>query len=112
MIKHFTTLKDLFQEIEADKQTHSPGAQRYPLRVIFVKTFRSLKLLISHFSECGTSVLQLKDRLPHNDGWFLVGDILSVVKPLTNNTAIVPFSEVLRFFGFDNRKLTSKMGFR
>ncbi len=97
MIKHFATLEDLFQEINADKTDPSPSARRYPLRVIFVNTFQSLKNLVSHLLEQGAAILQLKTLLPHDDGWFLLSDILHSVKSLTNDTLIVPFSEVLRF---------------
>jgi hypothetical protein len=40
----------------------------------------------------------LKKDLPHPDGWITKDTLINIVKNLSEDTAVVPFSEIVRFY--------------
>lgn len=97
-MQQFQGIDALFRAIETDQHAYSPGAQRYPVRFIFLNSFQALRRLIAYFSRTQIPIIQLSTHLPHDDGWLTVDDLLHLITPLEDNTAIVPLSELLRFF--------------
>lgn len=97
-MRQYQSIEDLFVAVEADKSDRSPGAVRYPSRLIFVNTFQSLRAIVSHLSPQHAQLVQLKSLLPHEDGWLSSEDMYQCVKSQKTDALIVPLSEVLRFF--------------
>ncbi|GAK59219.1 hypothetical protein U27_06196 [Candidatus Vecturithrix granuli] len=96
MITHLQSNDALFAAIEEDKDDRSPGAVRYPVRLIFLNTFHALRKLTSHLAKI--PLIQLKSCLPHQDGWLTSEDLYRIVASQETDSLIVPMSEVVRFF--------------
>ena len=106
MIQEFRSIQELFQAIEADKSSHAPSANRYPIRFIFLNDFAALRSLIKdYFSQQKTTIKQVKEFLTYEDAWLTSDDMLDIIKSVKEDTLIAPLSEVLRFA--DDSQLTS-----
>ena len=92
------SLEELYEEIERDKKTNAPSARRYPVRFVFLNSFKSLRDLVSYLGNNGVNLMELTTYLPKEDGWLTYNDIMNAVKNIKQDTILVPLSEILRFF--------------
>lgn len=92
------SLEELYKEIERDKKTNAPSARRYPVRFVFLNSFKSLRNFVSYLGDEGVNLTELTNYLPKEDGWLTSDDIMNAVKNIRQDTTIVPLSEILRFF--------------
>jgi hypothetical protein len=97
-IKIFDNLEDLISEIKSDKITRDISSRRYPVRLIFLQRIETFRLLIEKLSFIGIENYHLEKDLPHQDGWITKDTLIDIVKKISKNTAIVPFSEIVRFY--------------
>ena len=103
-IKEFETIEELISEIKSDKVTNDILSRRYPIRLIFLQRFETFRLLIEMLSSIGIENYHLEMDLPHPDGWITKDTLINIVKNLSNDTAIVPFSEIVRFYSKEDFK--------
>jgi len=92
------SLEELYEEIKSDKKINVPSARRYPVRFVFLNSFKSLRNLVSCLGDEGVNLMELPSYLPKEDGWLTSDDIMNAVKNIRQDTTIVPLSEILRFF--------------
>lgn len=92
------SLEELYKEIERDKKTNAPSARRYPVRFVFLNSFKSLRNFVSYFGNEGIYLVELTTYLPKEDGWLTSDDIINAVKNMGRDAVVVPLSEILRFF--------------
>ena len=97
-IKEFENLEGLISEINSDKVTRDILSRRYPVRLIFLQKFETFRLLIERLSSIGVKNYHLEKDLPHPDGWITKDTLINIVKNLSEDTAVVPFSEIVRFY--------------
>jgi uncharacterized protein (DUF2249 family) len=97
-IKEFKDIEGLISEIESDKTTRDILSRRFPARLIFLQKFETLKLLIERLSSIGIECYHLEKDLPHSDGWITKDILINRVKNITEDTVMVPFSEMVRFY--------------
>jgi|LSQX01.2.fsa_nt_gb hypothetical protein len=97
-IKEFEDIEGLISEINSDKVTRDILSRRYPVRLIFLQKFETFRLLIEKLSSIGVENYHLEKDLPHPDGWITKDTLISIVKNLSKDTAVVPFSEIVRFY--------------
>jgi len=97
-IKAFENIEGLISEINSDKVTRDILSRRYPVRLIFLQKFETFRLLIESLSSIGVENYHLEKDLPHPDGWITKDTLISIVKNLSKDTAVVPFSEIVRFY--------------
>jgi len=97
-IKAFENIEGLISEINSDKVTRDILSRRYPIRLIFLQKFETFRLLIERLSSIGVENYHLEKDLPHPDGWITKDTLISIVKNLSKDTAVVPFSEIVRFY--------------
>ncbi len=97
-IKEFENIEELISEINSDKDTRDILSRRYPVRLIFLQKFETFRLLIEKLSSIGVENYHLEKDLPHPDGWITKDTLISIVKNISKDTAIVPFSEIVRFY--------------
>ena len=92
------SLEELCNEIEKDKKSNAPSARRYPVRFVFLNSFKSLRNLVSCLGDKGVNLTELSSYLPKEDGWLTSDDVINAVKNIRQDAIIVPLSEILRFF--------------
>ncbi len=97
-IKEFSNLDDLVSEIESDKHTRNILSNRYPVRLIFLQRFETFRALIERLDKIGINICHIERELPHSDGWITKDSLINIVKNINVDTAIVPFSELVRFY--------------
>lgn len=97
-IKEFEDIEGLISEINSDKVTRDILSRRYPVRLIFLQKFETFRFLIERLSSIGVENYHLEKDLPHPDGWITKDTLISIVKNLSKDTAVVPFSEIVRFY--------------
>jgi hypothetical protein len=97
-IKEFDNIEDLISGINSDKISQDILSRRYPIRLIFLQKFETFRLLIERLSTIGIENYHLEKDLPHPDGWITKDTLISIVKNISKDTAIVPFSEIVRFY--------------
>jgi len=97
-IKEFENIEGLISEINSDKDTHDILSRRYPVRLIFLQKFETFRFLIERLSSIGVENYHLEKDLPHPDGWITKDTLISIVKKLSKDTVVVPFSEIVRFY--------------
>jgi len=103
-IKEFDNIEELISEINSDKVTNDILSRRYPVRLIFLQRFETFRLLIERLFSIGVENYHLERDLPHPDGWITKDKLISIVKNLSKDTAIVPFSEIVRFYSKEDFK--------
>ncbi len=103
-IKEFESIEELISEINSDKVTNEILSRRYPVRLIFLQRFETFRLLIERLSSNGIENYHLERDLPHPDGWITKDTLISIVKNLSKDTAVVPFSEIVRFYSKEDFK--------
>jgi len=97
-IKEFEDIEGLLSEIKSDKNTRDILSRRFPVRLIFLQRFETFRLLIEKLSLISIENYHLEKDLPHPDGWITKDTLINIVKNITKDTAIVPFSEIVRFY--------------
>jgi len=103
-IKEFESIEGLISEINSDKVTNDILSRRYPVRLIFLQRFETFRLLIERLSSTGIENYPLERDLPHPDGWITKDTLINIVKNFTKDTAVVPFSEIVRFYSKEDFK--------
>jgi len=103
-IKEFESIEGLISEINSDKVTNEILPRRYPVRLIFLQKFETFRVLIERLSSIGIENYHLERDLPHQDGWITKDTLISIVKNLSKDTAVVPFSEIVRFYSKEDFK--------
>jgi len=97
-IIEFNDVEDLITEIKSDKSTKNILANRFPIRLIFLSRFETFRQLIEKLSSIGVENYHLEKELPNPDGWITKDSLIEIVKNIQKDTAIVPFSEIIRFY--------------
>ncbi|MGI6311671.1 MAG: BREX-4 system phosphatase PglZ [Bacteroidales bacterium] len=103
-IIEFESIEGLISEINSDKVTNEILPRRYPVRLIFLQRFETFRVLIERLSSLGIENYHLERDLPHQDGWITKDTLISIVKNLSKDTAVVPFSEIVRFYSKEDFK--------
>lgn len=103
-IKEFESIEGLISQINSDKFTNEILSRRYPVRLIFLQRFETFRVLIERLSSIGIENYHLERELPHPDGWITKDTLISIVKNLSKDTAVVPFSEIVRFYSKEDFK--------
>ncbi len=103
-IKEFESIEALISEIKYDKDTNDILSKRYPVRFIFLQSFEKYRMLIENLLSIGVEIYNLEKNLPHSDGWITKDKLINIVKNFTKDTAVVPFSEIVRFYSKDDFK--------
>ena len=103
-IKEFESIEGLISEINSDKVTNDILSRRYPVRLIFLQRFETFRLLIERLSSTGIENYPLERDLPHPDGWITKDTLINIVKNFTKDTAVVHFSEIVRFYSKEDFK--------
>lgn len=101
MIRELSSINEIANEVMTDKASIKPSDQRYPIRFIFVNNLDTFKTLAIEMSRRVANFIELSAKIPHPDGWFTSDDILSCFKNITQDTCIIPLSEILRFTARD-----------
>lgn len=104
-IKDFSNVVDLLSEIELDKNSSNILARRYPVRLIFLRRFETFRLLLEKINQKNINAYHLEKKLPFNDGWITKDTLIQTLNEFSEDTVIVPFSELIRFYSrrdFDN----------
>lgn len=103
MDKKFTDLNQLFSEIESDLKDNTPRFARYPVRIVFLNNFSSLQKLIHFISGKNITVLELGRLFDFtNDQWITPDEIVELIGQQSDSAAVVPLSEVLRFYALSD----------
>jgi hypothetical protein len=102
-MKPISSIEDLFSVIYSDKHTKNVNANRYPVRFVFLPSFFDLKTLVTFLIESfNINKIELKDLLPHHDGWLTYQDISAAIDTTDeNDILLLPLSELARFFSKD-----------
>jgi len=103
-IKEFESIEGLISQINSDKFTNEILSRRYPVRLIFLQRFETFRVLVERLSSIGIENYHLERELPHPDGWITKDTLISIVKNLSKDTAVVPFSEIVRFYSKEDFK--------
>jgi len=103
-IKEFYSIEGLISEINSDKVTNDILARRYPVRLIFLQRFETFRFLIERLASIGIENYHLERHLPHPDGWITKDELINIVKNLSKDTVVVPFSEIVRFYSNEDFK--------
>ena len=103
-IKEFESIEGLISEINSDKVTNNILSRRYPVRIIFLQRFETFRVLIERLSLIGIENYHLERDLPNPDGWITKDTLINIVKNLSKDTAVVPFSEIVRFYSKEDFK--------
>jgi len=103
-IKEFEDIEGLILEIKSDKLTNEILSKRYPVRLIFLQRFETFRELIERLSSEKIDIYHLERDLPHPDGWITKDTLINIVKNLSKDAAIVPFSEIVRFYSKEDFK--------
>jgi len=103
-IKEFESIEALISEINSDKVTNDIPSRRYPVRLIFLQRFETFRVLVERLSLTGIEIYHLERDLPHPDGWITKDTLISIVKNVSKDTAVVPFSEIVRFYSKEDFK--------
>ena len=102
MIKKIKTYTELLNEIDLDSRSNNINAPRFPIRLLILNTFKELNKLIHDLNKQDIKLLELKDLLPHEDGWITPSEIVEFAKKQKEKTIIVSLSEILRFYSKEN----------
>ncbi|MFA5806170.1 MAG: BREX-4 system phosphatase PglZ [Melioribacteraceae bacterium] len=97
-IKEFEDIEGLITEIIYDKKTQNILSRRFPVRLIFLQRFETFRFLIEKMASLNIEIYHLERDLPKPDGWITKDSLIHVVSSLEDNTAVVPFSEIIRFY--------------
>lgn len=94
----FESVDELMLEINSDKITSNILSRRYPVRLIFLQRFETFRLLIEKLSSFNIDILHVEKELPQLDGWITKDSLYTLVKNISKDTTVVPFSEIVRFY--------------
>jgi len=94
-LKFFDSLPSLIAEIERDKASKSSLANRFPIRLIFLNSFRELRQLLSSIADKAT-IFEIRNILGGKDKWVTWEDVASPISQLQEDTVVVPLSEYAR----------------
>ena len=97
-IKEYEDLDGLISEIKSDKNTCDILSRRYPARLIFLQKFETFRLLIERLALINIDIYHIEKDLPKPDGWITKDSLIDTLLDIKNDTAIVPFSEIVRFY--------------
>ena len=98
----FQSIDDLITVINDDR--NKATRNRYPVRFILFDNFDDFQSFSLKLNEFNVNVLGLESLLPNNnkDVWISNDQISDAVKSLQDNSIIVPFSEIVRFYDNDD----------
>ena len=68
------------------------------VRLIFLQRFETFRSLIDGLSSIGIENFHVERDLPHPDGWITKSALINRVKSFPNDTVVVPFSKIVRFY--------------
>jgi len=94
----FKEIDSLLAEIVSDKKTTDILSNRFPIRLIFLQRFETFRDLIEKLSAINVEIYHIEKDLPSPDGWITKDALFDIVTNLQKSTAIVPFSEIVRFY--------------
>ncbi len=97
-VKSFEDPDSLIDEVRHDQDSMKTWDNRFPVRFIFLYSFSTLRELISRLNGMDIRMFELQEYLSQDDGWFTKDDLIDIVKNIENNSIVIPFSEIARFF--------------
>ena len=100
-IEKIPSMVGLIERIKEDKKSVIPSDNRFPIRFIFLNTFKELKELINFLDNTNVKIKELGSFLQEEDSWLTPLDLVNYIKDLSEDTVIVPLSEFLRFQNFN-----------
>jgi len=100
----FESISDLKKEIENDKKSNMPSAIRYPVRFIFVNSFKTFGKIVSYLTANHSYIIDFSEQLPNKDGWLTKDEIIKIINKINKTSVVIPLSEILRFFAENELK--------
>ena len=97
MIKNFSTLEELEEEINKDQTEFNISANRFPIRFIFLNSHEELKKIVNLLTKNGAKRKDLSNFLISENSWISNDEIVRKIDEINETTVIVPFSEFIRF---------------
>ncbi len=96
-IEKFHSIEQLFDQIKNDQSSNRISDNRFPIRFIFINSFKELRELVNFFSKDNTDIKDISTCLPNENSWLTPSDVIEYIKDLNNDSTILPLSEFLRF---------------
>lgn len=103
-LRDFEDIEGLISEIKSDKSSQDILSRRFPIRLIFLQKFETFRVLIEKLDKLHIDIVHIEDYLHKPDGWITKDSLFDIISNLNNDSAIVPFSEVVRFYSKDDFK--------
>jgi hypothetical protein len=97
-IQEFDDIEGLISEIKSDKVTNDILSRRFPVRLIFLQRFETFRLLIEKLIVLNIDIYHIEKDLPKSDGWITKDSLINILNNIKKDTAVVPFSEIVRFY--------------
>jgi hypothetical protein len=94
----FKNVNELLNEIDRDKISNEVPPNRFPARFIFLYSFAALEELTRRLHKMGATMFELGKCLPKDDGWFTKDSLIRAIENLENDSLVMPFSEIARFY--------------
>jgi hypothetical protein len=100
-IKIFQSVDMLITEINNDRNSNRVVNNRYPVRFIMFDSFNEFQNLLMKLEDI--KIFGLESLLPddNKDVWISNDQLSDAIKNLQDNSIIVPFSEIVRFYDND-----------
>lgn len=96
-IKKFDSIEELFKQIDNDKISFKQIDNRFPIRFIFLNSFKELKEIVKFLSNRDTEIEEINKCLSSENSWLTPSEILDFTNNSSKNSVILPISEFLRF---------------
>jgi len=101
-IENYLSIDELNERIINDRNSPHISDNRFPIRFIFLNSFKELKELTSLLSSSSNKVIELGSFLPNENAWITPDEIITFTEKLSNDSVIVPVSEFLRFLDINS----------
>lgn len=100
MIENFDTIQELLFKIRKDKETQNITENRFPVRFVFLSSFKTLQKLVIETGKIGIQKIEIANFINQDDGWITTQNLIDNIKALDSNTdfILLPFSEIARFY--------------
>jgi hypothetical protein len=108
-IENFYSLEELYNRIRHDKNSQKISDRRFPVRFIFINSFKELREIIRFLiKNCNVESREITELLSDKNLWLTTDEVVDWIKELSNNAVVAPLSEFLRFQGKEDFYITLK----
>ncbi len=108
-VEKFHSLEELYDRIKQDRYSKRISDKRFPIRFIFVNSFKELREIIRYLiKNCNIESREITELLFDKNQWLTTDEIVNWIKEIPNNAVVVPLSEFLRFQGKEDFYRTLK----